>query len=220
MSQRKSKPWWWAATVPAIATMIAASSSIMVHAYRPLSVYSAERSAPNKPVTFDFRYNIDNEQYHRAATVKLDSISQIERSEFDEGHQEALTWDPPELNENTETFKATVLWQANPETPLDGCHVRLSNAEGLEHPVSFALSPQERADEIDLYSFSTCEPRGAFGPTAIDPFDLKSHILPEPSPRPNEWEMTFYFMTNKGFQPKELVITWNGPYEVRLVSDS
>ena len=51
---------------------------------------------------------------------------------------------------------------------------------------------------------------------AINPFELDANILPEPSARPAEWEMTYYFVTNADFEPSELFVTWGAPYEVRL----
>ena len=55
---------------------------------------------------------------------------------------------------------------------------------------------------------------------AINPFELDANILPEPSKRPDDWEMTYYFITNPGFAPTELFITWGAPHEVRLGTGS
>lgn len=222
MKQRRAKLWWWTATIPALATMIAASSSIMVHAYRPLSVHSAVKAHRNESVTFDFEYNADEERYHRAATVKLTSVSPIEQSKFLESFKNITEWDfqDPELLEQSEILTATVTWAADPEVPLDDCAVRLRDANGLEHFNYLSNSPSDGPKDDADFKITGCEPQGAFGPKALNPFDLDPNIIPEPSPRPREWEMTYYFPVTPGFKPKELVITWDGPYEVRLSTET
>ena len=222
MKQRRSKAWWWAATIPALATMIAASSSIMVHAYRPLAVSSVVNAHRNESATFDFEYNADEEHYHRAATVKLISLTPIERSEFSESFKTTVEseFPFPELVEQTEVLKANVSWEADPEIPLDGCHVSLRDADGLEQNNLLSVSPLDGPKDSLISVPDKCEPMGAFGPIAINPFDLDSNIIPEPSPRPREWEMAYHFLVTPGFKPTELVITWDGPHEVRLFTEA
>ncbi|WP_141741483.1 hypothetical protein [Corynebacterium sp. HMSC05E07] len=200
--------------------MIAASSSIMVHAYRPLSVHSAVKAHRNESVTFDFEYNADEERYHRAATVELTSVTPIEQSEFLERFKNTTEWDfyYPELLEQSEIMAATVTWAADPEVPLDGCYVSLRDANGLEHSNFLSNSPSDGPKENER--IVGCEPQGAFGPIALNPFESTPHIIPEPSPRPREWEMTYHFLVTPGFKPTELVITWDGPHEVRLFTEA
>ncbi|MCG7229259.1 hypothetical protein [Corynebacterium minutissimum] len=200
--------------------MIAASSSIMVHAYRPLSVHSAVKAQRNETATFDFEYHADDEHYHRAATVKLTSLKPIEQSEFLESYKNSFEYEfpYPELIEKAEFLEATVTWAADPEVPLDNCSVRLRDADGLEQFNFLSNSPSDGPKET---AFSLgCEPHGAFGPIALDPFDSYPNIIPEPSPRPREWEMTYHFLVTPGFKPKELVIKWEGPREVRLLAEA
>lgn len=222
MSHRNTKPWWWAATIPALATMIAASSSIMLHAYRPLSVHSAVKAHLNEPAPFDFEYHADDEDYHRAATVKLTSLKPIDRSEFNESFKSTVEseFPFPELVKENEVWKANVKWEADPEVPLDTCHVSLRDDDGLEQNNLLSASPSDGPKDSLVSVPDGCEPMGAFGPIAIDPFDLDSNIIPEPSPRPREWEMTYHFLVTPGFKPKELVIYWEGPHEVRLLTEA
>ena len=218
--KKHSKAWWWAATIPALAVMVAASSSVMVHGYRPLSVHSIAQAGKQEPVEFSFDYQVDKDAVERSATVELDILEKAERSEFSSAYADKNLMDPPELPGDTELYKASVVWHADPENPLEGCEVGLRNAEGIEQPVRLVVSPQDAPVDFPAAFPNLCEPEGAEGPMAINPFELDANILPEPSKRPEKWEMTYYFVTTVGFEPTELFITWGAPHEVRLGTGS
>lgn len=218
--KKHSKAWWWAATIPALAVMVAASSSVMVHGYRPLSVHSIAQAGKQEPVEFSFDYQVDKDTVQRSATVELTSLEKAEPAEFGTAYAEKNLMDPPQLPTDLELYKATVAWHADPENPLEGCEVGLRNAEGIEQPVRLVVSPQDAPVDFPAAFPNLCEPEGAEGPMAINPFELDANILPEPSKRPDDWEMTYYFITNPGFAPTELFITWGAPHEVRLGAGS
>lgn len=220
MSKRVHKGWWWAAALPALAVMIAASSSVMVHGYRPLSVHDVVAAGFNEPTSFHFDYHVDEETVEHAATVQLTQLDAGHREEFNAAYSAKNLMDPPPLAGETEVFKATVAWQADPETPLGSCTVTLRDASRLEHPARLAVSPQDMPVDMPAAVPSLCEPEGATGPGGADLLELDANILPEPSTRPAEWEMTYYFVVNADFQPEDLVISWGVPHEVRLSANT
>lgn len=215
-TKKVSKAWWWAATLPALAFMVAASSSVMVHGYRPLSVHSTVEATKQEPAEFSFDYQLDRDTARRSATVTLAAIDKADSSEFNSLYADKNLMDPPALPGDTALYKATVEWHADPESPLEGCEVGLRDGQGTEQPVRLVLSPQDVPTDMPAAFPNLCEPEGAAGPMAINPFELDANILPEPSARPAEWEMTYYFVTNADFEPSELFVTWGAPYEVRL----
>lgn len=216
MSKRISTGWWWAATLPALAVMLAASSSVIVHGYRPLSVHNVVASGFNEPASFNFEYRVDEEKVKHAATVQLTQLDAGYREEFNAAYAAKNLMDPPTLAGETEVVKATVAWQADPETPLGSCTVALRDTSRLEHPARLAVSPQDVPGELPAAVPSLCEPEGATGPGGVDLLELDANILPEPSTRPGNWEMSYYFVVNSGFEPEDLVISWGAPHEVRL----
>lgn len=216
MSTTQRKRYWWLAVIPAATAMLAASSSLMVHAYRPQTFYSVAVSAPGEANTFSFDYTVDDESFTRAATVELAQLSPIDRAELDSAYAAQLLAPPALPAAGTQAYKATVAWQADPESPLDSCEVGLRDSAGVKHPARLAVSPNDDPGAIDANAAGPCQPQGLAGPVAIDVFGLDDNILPGPSKRPASWEMTYYVVANEGFVPTHLYINFGHPHEARL----
>lgn len=205
--------WWWAAMVPAFVVMLGASSSMYVHAYRPTTFHHTVRSAAGKPASFAFDYDVDGHKFQRTGTVTLVSAGAASMAEYEQTYQQLKGVKPQPLPAKTQVYRATLAWEADPESPLDQCAVKV---EAGDFSRGASMLTTKDPGKIDRYAtLNACDPQGKAGPVGHQVLpDLDAHILPGSSKRPPTWENTYYFLTEAGFTPEALTISWRAPHAV------
>lgn len=220
MAVLRNKRWWWIATVPAVAVMLAASSSMYVHAYLPSTHHKGETADFDEPVSFDFDQRVDDFEFTNAATVRMTRFEEISQADYATAWEENSFEETWEKQEGLRFYAASIEWEADPMTPLNGCAVMLHYGDGLRGQAwpwvaRDDISYEEFLSRTVTSNIGQCEPRGYPGPVDYDVFALENDILPG-SQRPEKWVMDYYFVASEEFEPDKVTIDWHKPYQVTL----
>lgn len=214
MTKPTPKPWYWLGAIIACIIMLGASSSLLIHGYRPTTFHSETVGTLGQPIDFHFAENVDGERFTREAIVKLDSFGEVSQEEVAEAFNAARDKQFPTYSNVGSFYKATFIWNAPPDSPLNSCYVKLADREELMHPSILSTSPED--DPTQFLENDACQPNGRKGPDGYTVIEYESSINQRSEKRPQTWKTSHYFATNRGFTPTNIFIYWLPPSRIRI----
>lgn len=180
---------WYAAALPAVALMLAASSFRLDRIYRPNNhlIVDAQRTEVGQTLHYDEVETFDGVTNKRVLDVTATDVRR-------DGDQ----------------LSVDLTWSADPGVALQNCDVSVVDTEGRAHGPDLA-GPTDSV----VFQPYLCVPELTPGPEGNLVLDFGGEE-PETPPRPETWQTSLAFTLPDGVEPQYVRIYWAYPEHIRI----